>query len=199
MEVIINGELRQEIKSVNQLNELLVDLRIQCARENLVIQMLVNGEAKDSILPGLTEAELDTVEIQLQSSEEVVIESIVEGVSYLPRFIGGLAECLHFFRGSNQNQAILYFGQCLDGFHWLNHVLAGIKLYILPMQEFEKVSTTYQTQIEGFEGVIKELMDVWQNEDFVLMADLIEYEMIPQLEQIKDQFRQILDRLVEVE
>lgn len=199
MKVIINGELHEEIKSVNQLNELLTDLRIQCARDNLVIQMLVNGEAMEAILPGLTEAELDTVEIQIQSPEEVIIESMVEGFNYLPRFRDGLTECLNFFRGGNQNQGILYFGQCLDGFNWLNHVLAGIKLYILPMQEFEKTSTTYQTQIEGFERIIKELMDVWQNEDFVLMADLIEFEMIPQLEQLEDQFRRILDRLVEVE
>lgn len=199
MKVIINGQLIEQITTINALNEVITDLRIQCAKENLVMQMMVNGLATDNILPGLSESELDTVEIQLLTPEEMVVEGIVEGYNYLPRFVDGLNQCLDYFRAGNQSQAVIIFGQAVDGMNFLNHVFSGIKFYILPLEEFNQVRTTYQTQIAGFEQVLKELMETWENEDYVLMADLIEFELIPQLEQVQEQFHQILDRLIEVE
>lgn len=199
MKVVINDELHEEIKTIDQLNEVLEDLRIQCLKDKQILQLKVDGKVADRILPGQSEAEIGSVEILVQNPFELVIESMVEGFNYLPRFIDGLRGCLDYFRQGNQSQAMLIFGQCIDGFDWLNHVFAGIQLYILPMQEFEKDRTTYQMQIAGFDGIFKELMKACEDEDYVFMADLIEFELIMQLEQLHTQFRQILNRLVEVE
>ncbi|AZR73894.1 hypothetical protein BBF96_11140 [Anoxybacter fermentans] len=198
MKVFVNGELYKAIRSIEMLHEVLEDLRIECKKENKILQLKIDGKYVNEILPGQTEEDIDLIEIEIRSPVELVIEGLIEGINYLPRLLEGLNESSLSFREGKQNKGIKLFEQSIDGLNWVNHILVGLDVYILSMDQFQKNSGNYHEDKAGFEQIIKELMTAWENEDYVLISDLIEYELIPNLEKWNQHFMQILDQLAGV-
>ncbi|MCK4257415.1 MAG: hypothetical protein KAX49_00460 [Halanaerobiales bacterium] len=198
MKVYINGELYEAIQSADRLSEIVEDLRIECKKENKVLQIMIDGKFVDTILPGQLEVGVGKVEIEKKTPLELVIEGLIESINYLPVLGEGLNESTNHFREGNISKGIIIFEQSIDGLNWLNHLLTGVKVYIVSDERFNIRCNNYQEDVEGFSQIIKELLLAWENEDYVLIADLVEYELIPNLDKCHNFFVEILDQLAGV-
>lgn len=124
------------------------------------------------------------IEIQTIPTRELFFESIRDGVDFLPGFSNGILSVARLFQEGNEGQAVKLFIDTLEGFQWIDAVVSNAD----ECREQENVyQELLQLQIE-FKEQIHHLLEAWENSDFVLVADLLEYEFEPILTRLHDVF-----------
>ena len=92
-------------------------------------------------------------------------------VDYLPKLTKGLMAIAELIRSGNEAEGAYFFVKATDGLRWLTGFLRNIK------------SCDYK-EIEELGNYLSSLLDAWENGDYVLIGDLLEYELVPLVEHV---------------
>jgi hypothetical protein len=137
----------------------------------------------------------DKVEIVTGTVSEIAHESIVEALDYFDRIetlIPSLASSFQIYPGPESFENLR---QLLDGFYWTNILLDKLAAnYHLTLENCLVQGISVRDHIEKFIAILKQFIDSQQRGDFVLIADLLEYEVIPIVPIWKDIFRLLLQK-----
>jgi hypothetical protein len=140
----------------------------------------------------------DRVEIFTGTMSEIAHESIVEALAYFDRIealIPSLASSFQIYPGPESFENLR---QLLDGFYWTNILLDKLAVnYQLVLEDCLIQGISVRDHVQKFIAILKQLIDSQQRGDFVLIADLLEYEVIPIVPVWKDIFRLLLQKTVE--
>ncbi len=140
--------------------------------------------------------EREKIEFTTGSLREIAYESVQEAVDYLGRIepiIPSLASGFQTFPepGMFENLKDLY-----SGLYWLTLLLnrLGNSLKV-PFWEITVQGTSFREHQRKFTSVLRQLVDAQGRGDFVLVADLLEYEILPLLPVWKEVFSSITQSL----
>ena len=75
----------------------------------------------------------------------------------------------------NEQEANQYYLQVLDGIEWFSQVIT----LIFNTQENKFEEKSLEKRQKQLTDLMAQMLEANQNQDWVLMADLMEYEMIP--------------------
>lgn len=106
---------------------------------------------------------------------ELLTDTLAEAIGYIER----LKENKHLvieplFQG-DYAAVINGIAELVDGLSWLNQVLAGAKEIL---QFFDK---TMEISLSSFNGYLRRVTEALENDDYVMLGDLIEYELDSEL------------------
>ena len=142
----------------------------------------------------------DKVEIFTGTVSEIAHESIVEALAYFDRIetvIPSLASSFQLYPGP---ESFANLRQLLDGFYWINILLDKLAAnFKLVLENCLVQGISVQAHIDKFIVILKQLIDSQQRGDFVLIADLLEYELMPIVPVWKDIFRLLLQKATEAQ
>jgi hypothetical protein len=137
----------------------------------------------------------DRIEIVTGTMSEIAHESIVEALAYFDRMeslIPSLASSFQIYPGPESFENLR---QLLDGFYWINVLLDKLAIsYQLVLENCLVQGISVLDHIKKFIAILKQFIDSQQRGDFVLIADLLEYEIIPIIPIWKDIFRLLLQK-----
>ena len=94
---------------------------------------------------------------------------------YLEKLISGFQKAADLFRMGNEQEANQYYLQVLDGIEWFSQVIT----LIFSTQENKFEEKSLEKRQKQLTDLMAQMLEANQNQDWVLMADLMEYEMIP--------------------
>jgi len=105
---------------------------------------------------------------------EVIWEAIDTASEYLPRLTAGLSKIAQLFKEGKDAEGIKLFDEAIEGMDWFLYVAEAI----------QKVMGTASTDedLKQLTEIINELSNAWQNSDFVLISDIIDYDLLQNLE-----------------
>ncbi len=136
------------------------------------------------------------VEITTGSLREIACESLREASAYLDRaepLIPLLASSFRTFPGP---EAFANLKELYSGLYWLNLLLHRLeKNFGITFWDTSLHGTPFQEHQRKFLSVIQQLVDSQQKADFVLVADLLEYEILQFLPVWKELFSGIARKL----
>ena len=92
-------------------------------------------------------------------------------VDYLPKLSKGLMAIAELMHSGNDADGAYFFIKATEGLRWLDGFLRNI------------TSSDYK-QTEELGGYLSSLLDAWENGDYVMIGDLLEYELVPFVEQV---------------
>lgn len=78
------------------------------------------------------------------------------------------------------------FGQLVEGLQWIHFMLAEVKGKCGQLERFQGYA------VIDLEQPVTSLEEALRNQDQILMADVIQYEIVPQLEQLHEQVQRTL-------
>ena len=79
------------------------------------------------------------------------------------------------------------YGLCIEGVNWLTLVLKGVgQVMGLDYQNIVSNKASVQSYIENLEHIIREMLTAQSDEDWVMLSDLLEYELLPLMEVWKE-------------
>ena len=125
-------------------------------------------------------SDIDSLEVELANLKDLVATNLANALDYLKKLIPGCEQAGDLFRAGNEQEANKYYLQILDGIEWFSQVVSVI------MSPDEGETELPDTDDESLEVRQKKLTDLMsqmleanQNQDWVLLADILEYEMVP--------------------
>jgi len=125
-------------------------------------------------------SQIETLETEIFSLNQILGKNIINAQDYLQKLIPGIQKASDLFRSGNEQEANKFFINIIDGMDWFSQVVDSIA----KATDFE--SDTILFDEKGFQDrqdhlvqMTRQMVEANQNQDWVLLADLLEYEILP--------------------
>ena len=183
MKLLVNGKE----ETVSYIGETLGDLLLHIEKEgvpqgNVVRSIKIDGQESSPNSPEAQKtplSEIATLEVEISTLSDIINKNIENADAYLIRLIPGIEKSVELFRMGNEQEANKFFINVIDGIDWLSQVLDMILTAkaISPDTVFDGKSI--QDRRASLVGLTQQMVDANKNQDWVLLADLLEYEILP--------------------
>jgi len=183
MKLLVNGKE----ETVSHMGETLGDLLLHIEKEgvpqgNVVRAIKIDGQESSPDSPEAQKtplSEIATLEVEISTLSDIINKNIENADAYLIRLIPGIEKSVELFRMGNEQEANKFFINIIDGIDWLSQVLDMILTAkaISPDTVFDGKSI--QDRRARLVDLTQQMVDANKNQDWVLLADLLEYEILP--------------------
>lgn len=182
--IIIDGrQSGLQISNFANLEEILTAIMQEQEMAGRVItDILVNNENFSEIYPHQAEDlgadTINTLEIKSMESAKMAVEVAAELDKVSSMMANGAKNCARLFRESKDSEALELLQDLLDVTRDFMGTLSHLKDQYLGGADEEFIRKT-----ENLSNLITEMSEVLENEDWILLADLLEFEFVPQCEE----------------
>ncbi len=181
--IIVDGtQSEKNISTFANLEEILKDVMQDEKMENRVVtDVFVNNEAFSEIYPHQAEdiesSEITSVEVRSMPLSEMAVEMSAEMGKVAQMMEHGARQVSRLFRQAEDTDALELFQDLLDVTRDFMGMISALRSRYATgnLEDFAE-------KTESFSNLLSEMSDVLENEDWILLADLLEYEFIPQCE-----------------
>ncbi|MBT5376550.1 MAG: hypothetical protein HOL15_07030 [Nitrospinaceae bacterium] len=190
MKISINGAEAEDASFPGETLKEVLDAILKNREDSYIRRVWLDGQevsstAQDSLMTSTSSIAL--LELEVANLQDVLANNLVNVKEYLEKLIPGFQKAADLFRMENEQEANKYYLQILDGVDWFSQVIVtimqswGEKLEGQSLEERQKKQTEFMAQ----------MLEANQNQDWVLMADILEYEMIP----LYEDWREVLAKI----
>lgn len=184
--IIIDGQRSPfELVHFENLEQILVKVMEDTRMQNRVVtDVLVNNETFSEIYPHQAEdmetSYIKQVEIKSVPAEDIAISITRELYKVVTLMAKAGRQVADYFRQADDALALELYGDLLDvNRDFLNMVGVLRNEYALnSVMDLEQA-------LDGLSSLFSEMIEIQENEDWILLADLLEYEYLPLVEKTK--------------
>ena len=133
----------------------------------------VSSSAPDTLMSAVSSVEL--LELELADLKDLMANNLSNAKEYLEKLIPGFQKAADLFRMGNEQEAHKFYLQILDGIDWISQVVQTV----VNSRNKELEGQDLKDRQERLTCLMTQMLEANQNQDWVLLADLLEYEMIP--------------------
>jgi len=164
--------------------------------DRIVTDVKVNNEPFTEIYPHQAEdidlAEIESVEIVTMGTNDMAIEITLELYKVVNIMSEGGKRVAELFRQADDAEALETYQDLLDVIRNFLRMVGVLR------DEYSlKDHKEYESNAEELNDLFSEMSSVLENEDWILLADLLEYEFLPAVEKWKKVIKQIRDDIRE--
>lgn len=180
--IVIDGrQSTMELGAFANLEEVLVKvMEDEIEPGHIVTDVIVNDEAFSEIYPHQAEDierdELRSVEVRSVSMEEMAGDMVEEMVKVISIMQNGSKNVAGMFRQGDTGEALEVLQDLLD----VARTFLGTTSLL--SERFQDGSADLLRCGNELNDLVEEMVDVMDNQDWLLLADLLEYELIPSFE-----------------
>jgi hypothetical protein len=159
--------------------------------DRVITHIRINGqellEDERGLYPDISGEEIDLLELQTGLSTEMASRGLRDARDYLERLNPAIGETADLFRTGQDAKALEQYGRCMDGLNWFMQILEGAKqVMALDYHQIQSHKVSIQSYVENLQQNIREMWNAQQDEDWVMLSDLLEYELLPLMEGWKE-------------
>ena len=183
MKVSINGVAQEESDFEGETVSAILDAMVQQTPGSYIRRIWLDDQefpSNDREALQKKPSDIDSLHVELANLKDLVATNLANALDYLKKLIPGCEQAADLFRAGSEQEANKYYLQILDGIDWFSQVVSVI------MSPDEGETELPDTDDESLEVRQKKLTDLMsqmlvanQNQDWVLLADILEYEMLP--------------------
>jgi hypothetical protein len=187
---VIDGQVKSfNLNGADSLATLLEGVNSDLAKGGrFIASLLVNGEEVVDSISGKSRRldGIDSIEITTETPVRLVGKILDEGQNY----IDGLRDCLmkvagHFTAGSEC--ADDSFAEAVQGLQWFVQMTDFIECTLnLDFQKLSRNGRPVAEYVNSLNGILQEIVNAQEGFDPVLLADILEYDLVPHLEEWKE-------------
>jgi hypothetical protein len=173
---------------INNLEEVLMKVMSEHMHPGKVITAVkLNGtgySVKNPHAADVPARDIKTLEIDTMSAEEMARHFFTNGGKYLDLLIKGAEKISELFRIADETEANEHYVEYLENLQLFLQMIAQctdvlhLNLSAIPFQK-----ATVQEEVQKLSDVMDQMLKVQEDEDWVMLADLLEYELIPLLKE----------------
>jgi hypothetical protein len=191
MQVTINDQnLAVDFSHLRNLEEALVELNDKFIPEGQqLFQVEVNGQFFTERYPResryVTLGEVSTLDLRTVSDADLARSILADAAVQVETLVQALEKSAALFRLAAEDEANHYFAQVLEALRWLLQTGEGackvleVDLQMVTSPQVGDVSDF----LKRFQDLLEEMLQVYEEEDYILLADLMEYELQPMVKQ----------------
>jgi hypothetical protein len=190
MKISINGAETEESSFQGETLKEVLDAIVKSQQGTYIRRIWLDGQeassnAQDTLMTSTASIEL--LELELANLKDLVTNNLTNAKEYLEKLIPGFQKAADLFRMGNEQEAHKFYLQILDGIDWISQVAQSI---VNSRNNPNEIQDLKKRQ-EKLTNLMTQMLEANQNQDWVLLADLLEYEMIPFYEDWQEAFSRI--------
>jgi len=187
MQVTINEEwIPVDFSHIRSLEEALVELHDRYVPPGQqVFQVRVNGEFFSERYPRESKymelKEITTLDLKTITDAEMAKVLLAETVPQAGVLCQAIEKSASLFRVAAEDEANHYFAQVLEALRWLL-LTGGNACQVLQVDLREAISPKGGPEshyLQTMQNLLDEMLEIHEDQDYVLLADLMEYELLP--------------------
>lgn len=190
--IIVDGcKSGTDISNFANLEEVLMHVMADEQMENRVVtDVLVNNECFSEIYPHQAEdiscSDITSIEVRSVTMDNMAVDMSAE-LGKVARMMGqGARQVARLFREASDADALELFQDLLDVTRDFMGILGALRgRYNLD------ADAAFSAKVEKLSDLLSEMSGVLENEDWILLADLLEYEFLP----LCEEWREVSERL----
>ena len=125
-------------------------------------------------------SQIETLETEISTLGEIFEKNIANAQEYLEKLIPGMQKAADLFRMGNEQEASKFFLNIIDGMEWFSEVVESIARAVdLKPETVMCAGESFAERQRRLMGLIQQMVEANGNSDWVLLADLLEYEIVP--------------------
>lgn len=178
--IIIDGQQSNiKLDSFENLEQVLVSImKEDCLRNRVITDVMVNQELFSEIYPHQAEdisaGEVRSLEIISMPTAEMATNITDELYKVIRLMHEGARHVSDLFRRADDAEALEVYQDLIDVTRDFLNIIGALR------EEFGmKSNALFNEAMEEWSGLFSEMIEVLENEDWILLADLLEYEFIP--------------------
>jgi hypothetical protein len=122
----------------------------------------------------------EKIEFYTGTLVEIAHDSISGALEYLDRIEAATPSLAESFRTYPGAEAFESLRQLFEGFYWLNILLGKLETsFQVKLQEMNIRDASATDYYQKFITILKQLVAAQENGDFIMISDLLEYEILP--------------------
>ncbi|MFW5486886.1 MAG: hypothetical protein ACNI3A_00420 [Desulfovibrio sp.] len=178
--ITVDGrQMDLHIENFENLEQLLVKVvEGDALQDRVVTDVYVNNEAFSEIYPHQAEDiesnAIESVEIKTMDSKEMAVNITRELYKVIRIMENGAKEVAELFRKADDSEGLDLFQDLLDVTRDF-FGMVGVLRSEFSLDEHEILNNA----VEELSNLFSEMVEVTENEDWILLSDLLEYEYIP--------------------
>jgi hypothetical protein len=186
------------IQDFDNLEQLLLKVvETENMRDRIITEVVVNKESFSEIYPHQAEdvaaSEIESVEVHSVPVVEMAVSITRELYKVITLMDHGARRVSELFRRADDGEALEVFQDLLDVIRDFLGMIGVLR------SEFSlKSNVNFDKGVEDVSGLFSEMLEVMENEDWILLADLLEYEFIPAVDRWKKIVAQLREDIKEV-
>ena len=191
MQVTINDQsLPVDLSHLRTLEEVLLELNEKfIPTGQQLFQVEVNGQFFTERYPResryVTLGEVARLDLKTVSDEELARVILEDAANQVETLAQALTKSAALFRLAAEDEANHYFAQVLDALRWLVQTGEGAcrVLEVDLGKESPPQVGDVADFLKLFQDLLDEMLQVYEEEDYILLADLMEYELLPMVQE----------------
>ena len=179
MKLTINGVEQEESELKGETLEAILDMMVKNTPGSYIRRIWLDQQefpADDREALQKKPTDINSLEVELANLKDLVATNLSNALDYLEKLIPGFDQAADLFRMGNEQEANKFYIQILDGMDWFSEVIN-----IVMDSEFEGSAPedTLRLRQAKLTDLMSQMLEANKNQDWVLLADILEYEMIP--------------------
>ncbi len=181
-------ELKNRYKVETKLSDIISDFEKECWDLGQVIcEVHLNGsyiaENEEGMLSSKTVADVMSLEILTRNQNELIEVTLRTVNQWLPKLRVRSVELSEAFKGDVDSIDTNTFIELIDGCKWLSDSLCLLKPNLDLIVDEEAFVKAWAEVEMVFTSVAKEILQAFENKDYVLLSDILEHDMPSALDQ----------------
>ena len=179
MKLTINGVEQKESEFIGETLEAILDMMVKNTPGSYIRRIWLDQQefpSDDRETLQKKPAKINSLEVELADLKDLVATNLSNALDYLEKLIPGFDQAADLFRTGNEQEANKYYIQILDGMDWFSEVVNVVMSSEGEGQEPENSLRIRQAKLTD---LMSQMLEANKNQDWVLLADILEYEMTP--------------------
>jgi hypothetical protein len=101
--------------------------------------------------------------------DQAVYETLVAVDDYILRLTRGIESTVQLFRQQKEDEGLGLLIQIIDGLSWTIEAVFSLRITLLEQG--------FNANVEQLNDLLNELLKAMENEDYVLISDILQYEI----------------------
>ena len=179
MKLTINGVEQEESELKGETLEAILDMMVKNTPGSYIRRIWLDQQefpADDRETLQKKPTDINSLDVELANLKDLVATNLSNALDYLEKLIPGFDQAADLFRMGNEQEANKFYIQILDGMDWFSEVIN-----IVMDSEFKRSAPedTLRLRQAKLTDLMSQMLEANKNQDWVLLADILEYEMIP--------------------
>ena len=173
------SELEEKFPDCNRLNEIVVAIEQGAEVEGKVVCRVIVNDMKfneeDETKFGQTSVtEIKNLSVELESADKLVAETLVSLKQGLAAIRDRSVNAADLIRENPTGKAQIEFSAVMEETNFLMEALSALKPRLIPAKGSLSQWATAEAKSRA---MIRELLQAFERQDFILVSDVLEYEM----------------------
>jgi hypothetical protein len=187
MEVYLDGKpLDGEVAGATLQEMLQTLMDSSLGQDRTLSEVRINGEpfeeAKLGAATSLTRESIERLEVETLDARQVALHFLGSAGQYLAAIVASVERVAELFRVSDESEASEHYLATLESLQLFMQVLQTTRDAL--GLDFEAISAdgiSLEQRLGRLAGLVQELLNAQEQEDWVLLADVLQYDLCDQL------------------